>query len=77
MSDNPKGRLDILVLRLAEELGNRVHAQTTIDIRDSLKEAAEHLIEDIGIPKTAIDANHVVRTLLGLPDRRRGLRRVV
>lgn len=74
---DPKGRLDILMLRLAEELGNRVHASTQIDIRQSLKEAAEHLIEDMGIPRSPLDGNDVVRSLLNLPDRhRRRLRRV-
>jgi hypothetical protein len=78
MSQPTQGRLDVLILRLTEELGNRFHAQTTIDIRDSLKEAAEHLIEDAGIPKVAIDANAVLRSLLDLPDRKpRRLRRVV
>ena len=78
MSQPTQGRLDVLVLRLAEELGARVHAQTTIDIRESLKEAAECLIDDMGIPRSAIDGNAVVRSLLKLPDRKRHrLRRVV
>lgn len=78
MSESAKGRLDVLILRLAEELGHRVHASTTIDIRESLKEAAEHLIEDAGIPRSTIDANAVVRSLLNLPDRKNHrLQRVV
>jgi len=74
MSENPQGRLDVLILRLTEELGNRVHAQTRIDIRESLKEAAEYLIEDMGIPRSSIDANDVVRRLLKMPNRRRKIR---
>jgi hypothetical protein len=66
---NTKGRVDILVLRLAEEFGERIRAQTTIDVRDVLKQTAEQLIEDMEIPATPITANTVVRSLLGLPDR--------
>lgn len=68
MSD-AKGRVDILVSRLAEEFGERILAKTAIDIRDVLKESANQLIEDMQIPRTPITANTVVRSLLGLPDR--------
>lgn len=78
MSQSTQGRLDVLILRLADELGARVHAKTTIDIRESLKEAAEYLIDDMKIPRSPIDGNAVVRSLLGLPDRNKHrLRRVV
>lgn len=78
MSQSTQGRLDVLILRLADELGERVHAKTTIDIRESLKEAAEYLIDDMKIPRSPIDGNAVVRSLLGLPDRKHHrLRRVV
>jgi hypothetical protein len=69
MAVDPKGRVDILVLRLADELGNRLHAETTIDLRHEMKLAAEHLIEDLGLPRTPITPNSVVRSLLGIPDR--------
>ena len=83
-----KGRLDVLIVRLAEELGARIHAKTTIDIRDALKDTAEQLIDDMEIPRVSITANDVVRNLLSVPDRsgvsrrpgvaaRRKLRRVV
>ena len=88
MSDSSKGRLDVLIVRLAEELGERIHAKTTIDIRDALKDTAEQLIDDMEIPRTSITANDVVRNLLDVPNRssvsrrtgvsaRRRLRRVV
>ena len=64
MSDNAKGRVDVLILRLAEELGNRIEAKTTIDLKDVLKETAEQLIEDMQIPRAPITANSVVRSLL-------------
>jgi hypothetical protein len=84
MSDST-GRLDVLIVRLAEELGERIHAKTTVDIRDALKDTAEQLIDDMEIPRTSITANDVVRSLLSIPDRscrlgvatRRRLRRVV
>jgi hypothetical protein len=76
MNQQTQGRLDVLILRLTEELGNRVHAQTSIDIRESLKEAAEYLIDDMQIPRVSISANDFVRALLQLPDRSRELRRV-
>lgn len=80
MSDNAKGRVDVLILRLAQELGNRIEAKTTIDLKDVLKETAEQLIEDMQVPRAPITANSVVRSLLNLPDRskapRRRLRRV-
>lgn len=87
MSDST-GRLDVLIVRLAEELGERIHAKTTIDIRDALKDTAEQLIDDMEIPRTSITANDVVRNLLDVPNRssvsrrtgvsaRRRLRRVV
>jgi hypothetical protein len=88
MSHDTKGRLDVLIVRLADELGARIHAKTQIDIRDALKDTAEQLIEDMGIPRVSITANDVVRTLLNVSDRsrvsrrpgvaaRRGIRRVV
>lgn len=88
MSDNNTGRLDVLIVRLAEELGERIHAKTSIDIRDALKDTAEQLIDDMEIPRTSITANDVARSLLSVPDRssvsrrtgvsaRRRLRRVV
>jgi hypothetical protein len=64
MSQNPQGRLDVLIFRLADELGNRVLASTRIDIRESLKETADALIDDMGIPRSTIDA------LLKLPNRK-------
>lgn len=76
MPENPQGRMDILVRRLADELGNRIHASTRIDVREVLGEVAENLIEDMGIPKTPLTANTIARRLLRLPDRKR-LRRVV
>lgn len=69
MTQDTKGRVDILILRLAEEFGARIQAKTTIDICDALKESAEQLIEDMEIPRVPITANSVVRSLLGLPDR--------
>lgn len=73
-----QGRLDVLILRLTEELGARLHAKTGIDVQESLKEAAEYLIDDMEIPRSPIDGNAVVRSLLGLPDRKHHrLRRVV
>lgn len=78
MSDQTKRLLDVLILRLTEELGARVHSKTGIDIQESLKEAAEYLIDDMKIPRSSIDANAVVRSLLQLPDRKHHrLRRVV
>jgi hypothetical protein len=86
MSEDPKGRVDILILRIAEELGNRLHAETTIDLRDHMKECAVHLIEDMRIPRTPVTPTTIVRSLLGISDRavtpvrrksRHGLRRVV
>ena len=79
MSDNSKGRIDVLIVRLAEELGARIHAKTTIDIREALKDTAEQLIDDMEIPRTSITPNDVVRKLLNVPNRtpRRRLRRVV
>jgi hypothetical protein len=68
MSDST-GRLDVLIVRLAEELGERIHAKTTIDIRDALKDTAEQLIDDMEIPRVSITANDVVRGLLSVPDR--------
>lgn len=76
MPENPQGRMDILVRRLADELGNRIHASTRIDIREALGEAAENLIDDMRIPRTPVTANAIARHLLRLPDRKR-LRRVV
>ena len=64
-----KGRVDILILRLAEELGSRIEAKTTIDLKDLLKDSAEQLIDDMQIPRSPVTANSVVRSLLGLPDR--------
>lgn len=66
---DPKGRVDVLILRVAEELGNRMHAETGIDLRDVAVQAAEHLIEDMGIPKTPVTPTTIVRSLLGIPDR--------
>jgi hypothetical protein len=86
LPEDSQGRVDILILRIAEELGNRLHAETTIDLRDHVKACAVHLIEDMGIPKTPVTPTTIVRSLLGIPDRavnpvRRkrmhGLRRVV
>jgi hypothetical protein len=70
-TDNPQGRLDVLIHRLSAELGNRFHASTGVDIRDSLREVTEQAIEDMGIPKIAIDANAIVRSLFKVPDRSR------
>lgn len=70
-----QGRLDILVLRLADELGARIHAKTQIDIRDALKDTAEQLIDDMQIPRVSITANDVVRKLLNVPDRSKTPRR--
>lgn len=64
-----EGRLDVLIVRLAEEFGARIQAKTTIDIRDALKETAERLVEDMGVPRTPITANSIVRSILDLPDR--------
>lgn len=69
MSGQTKGRVDVLILRLADELGNRIQAKTTIDLKDVLKETAEQLIEDMQIPRAPITASSVVRSLLDLPDR--------
>jgi hypothetical protein len=76
MSQETQGRLDVLILRLAEEFGHRVQAKTQVDIRASLMEIAENVIEDLEIPRTSIDANTVVRSLLRIPDRRCKVRRV-
>lgn len=76
MNENAQGRIDILIQRLADELGNRIHAQTRIDIRDAIKEAAEKLIDDMKIPRTEITANDVARAVLGLSDRTRPARRL-
>ena len=70
MSENPQGRVDVLILRLADELANRVLASTRIDIRESLRETADALIDEMGIPRSTIDANDVVRSLLKLPNRK-------
>jgi hypothetical protein len=77
MPEDPQGRMDILVRRLADELGNRFHAATRIDVREVLGELAENLIEDMGIPKTPVTANSILRAALKMPDRKRRLRRVV
>jgi hypothetical protein len=69
MTENPQGRLDILIHRLSAELANRFHARTGVDIRDSLRDVTEQAIEDMGIPRTAIDGNAVVRSLFRVPDR--------
>jgi hypothetical protein len=76
MSENPQGRLDILIHRLSAELANRFHASTGVDIRDSLREVTEQAIEDMGIPRTAIDGNAVVRSLFKVPDRTKRSRRL-
>ena len=78
---NPQGRLDVLIHRLSEELANRLHARTGIDVRASMKEVTEQAIVDMRIPRTSIDANDIVRSLFKVPNRRRvpkprtGLRR--
>jgi hypothetical protein len=77
MPEDPQGRMDILVRRLADELGNRFHAATRIDVREVLGELVENLIEDMKIPKTPVTANSILRAALKMPDRKRRLRRVV
>jgi len=74
MPEDPKGRIDILLLRLAEELGHRIEAKTRIDLKDVLKETAEQLIEDMGIPKVAVTPNSILRTAMGLDRRRKPAR---
>ena len=76
MAENAQGRLDILILRLADELGHRLHAKTMVDFRPELKQVAEHLIADMKIPASPITANSVVRTALGLDRNKSKLRRV-
>jgi len=73
--DNPTGRLDVLIHRLSAELANRFHARTGVDIRDSMRDVTEQAIEDMGIPRTAITANDVVRSLFKVPNRSRVSRR--
>jgi hypothetical protein len=77
MPEDPQGRMDILVRRLADELGNRFHATTRIDVREVLGELAENLIEDMKIPKTPVTANSILRAALKMPNRKGRLRRVV
>ena len=69
MSDTSQGRLDVLIHRLSAELANRFHASTGVDIRDSMREVTEQAIEDMGIPRSSISANDVVRSLFKVPDR--------
>lgn len=69
LQPDPRGRVDILIERLADELANRLHAETTIDVRPEIKLAAQHLIEDMGLPRVPVTPNSIIRSLLGLPDR--------
>jgi hypothetical protein len=73
--EQTQGRLDILIHRLSAELANRFHASTGVDIRDSMREVTEQAIDDMGIPRTSIDANAVVRSLFKVPDRSRNPRK--
>jgi hypothetical protein len=80
------GRVDILILRLAEELARRMSVQTGLDFwngnpalgQSGLKQIAEQIIRDANIPSEPIDVPMTIaRNVLHLvPEApRRKLRR--
>jgi hypothetical protein len=78
---DPKGRLDILILRLGEALCQRVQVRTGLDFWNDggLREAANQFIDELQIPRAQIN---IPQTLLNalrsqpqLQTRRRIVRR--
>jgi len=55
MSEDPKGRLDIALLRIAEETCKLVQAKTGLDLWPQAKPMVERVIDDAGIPRAQID----------------------
>lgn len=68
MEENPKGRLDILLLKLGEAVCSRIKAHTGVDLwegdpannQSGLKTLTNEFIDQCGIPRAPID---IPRTL--------------
>jgi hypothetical protein len=78
VSENPQGRVDLLLMRLGEEVCKRVQSKTGIDLWNGSPETnqsgAKQLLEEFiglsGIPQTPIDVPMTLAQLV-LPKRSR------
>jgi hypothetical protein len=71
--DDPRGRLDILLLRLGEAICGRIKAHTGIDLwegspstnQSGLKALTNEFIDECGIPRRPIDIPRTIAALAG------------
>lgn len=71
MKENPSGRLDIAVKRLAEELCRIVERNMKIRIWPHVESTVDQLIDQYGIPREPVDFPLTVATNLGIVKRKR------
>ena len=70
--DDPRGRLDILLLRLGEAICGRIKAHTGVDLwegspatnQSGLKQLTNEFIDECGIPRQAIDIPRTIAAAL-------------
>jgi len=82
MNEDMEGRLDLLLLRCGELIGQKVQAATGVDIwTPELESSVRELIKDAGVPSERIDfgttvGDEIARAIRPPPPRRvRGKRR--
>jgi hypothetical protein len=69
MNEDPKGRLDIALLRIAEETCRLVQQRTGFNLWPQAKPMVERIIDDAGIPRAPVDFEATVRKNLGISAR--------
>lgn len=73
MTEDPRGRLDILLLRLGEAICGRIKAHTGVDLwegspalnQTGLKQLTNEFIDQCGIPRASIDLPRTIANLAG------------